>query len=222
MLYGGFLHNGKDLHLFVKKKVSWEESLSHLGNRNTRYHEELKSSAWTRSSSTSYFNKGMRIELVPVQLESISPFSVFSWSIDLGPLPLTSSPPLHHLSLLEHWPLFLEEEGSTSIILPPSSLLLRRMCAKSIQLCPTLCDPMEGSPPGSSVHGILQARILEWVAMSSSRGSSRPRDRTLISCGSCIAGGFFTIWARLLKEGAQHSVLWKVRPETRKRGCPRI
>ena len=45
------------------------------------------------------------------------------------------------------------------------------------------------SPPGSSVHGILQARILEWVAISFSRGSSRPRDRTLFSC---IAGGFFT------------------------------
>ena len=42
--------------------------------------------------------------------------------------------------------------------------------------CPTLCDPMDCSPPASSVHGILQARILEWVAMPSSRGSSRPRD----------------------------------------------
>ena len=48
--------------------------------------------------------------------------------------------------------------------------------AKSLQLCPTLCDPMNYSPPGSSVHGILQARILEWVAMPSSRGSSPPRD----------------------------------------------
>ena len=48
--------------------------------------------------------------------------------------------------------------------------------AKSLQSCPTLCDPVDRSPPGSSVLGILQARILEWVAMSSSRGSSRPRD----------------------------------------------
>ena len=47
--------------------------------------------------------------------------------------------------------------------------------AKSFQLCPTLCDPMDCSLPGSSVHGILQARILEWVAMPSSRGSSWPR-----------------------------------------------
>ena len=48
---------------------------------------------------------------------------------------------------------------------------------KSLQLCLTLCDPMDSSPPGSSVHGILQARILEWVAMPSSRGFSQPRDR---------------------------------------------
>jgi len=46
------------------------------------------------------------------------------------------------------------------------------------QSCPTLCDPMGCSSPGSSVHGILQARILEWVAMPSSKGSSRPRDWT--------------------------------------------
>ena len=48
------------------------------------------------------------------------------------------------------------------------------------------------SPPGSSVHGILQARILEWVAMPFSRGSSWPQDQTCLSCGSCIAGRFFT------------------------------
>ena len=57
------------------------------------------------------------------------------------------------------------------------------------QLCPTLGDPMECSPPGSSVHGILQARILEWVAYHFSRGSPRPGDRNGVSC---IAGGFFT------------------------------
>ena len=44
------------------------------------------------------------------------------------------------------------------------------------QSCPTLCDPMDCSPPGSSVHGIFQARVLEWVAISFSRGSSQPRD----------------------------------------------
>ena len=59
-------------------------------------------------------------------------------------------------------------------------------CAKSLQSCPALCNPMDCSPPGSSVHEILQARILEWVAMPSSRGSSPARDRTRVSCVSCI------------------------------------
>ena len=58
--------------------------------------------------------------------------------------------------------------------------------ARSLQLYPTLCDPMDRSPPGSSVHGILQARILEWVAMPSPRGSSQPRDRTQVFYVSCI------------------------------------
>ena len=59
-------------------------------------------------------------------------------------------------------------------------------CAKLLQLCLTLCDPMDYSLPGSSVHGILQARILEWVAISSRRRSSWPRDWTCISCIYCI------------------------------------
>ena len=54
---------------------------------------------------------------------------------------------------------------------------------------------MDCSPLGSSVHGILQARILQWVAMSFSRGSFRPRDHTHVSYISCIAGRFFTHWA---------------------------
>ena len=58
------------------------------------------------------------------------------------------------------------------------------------QLCLTLCNLMDASPLGSSVYGILQARILEWVAISFSRGSSQPMDQTWVSC---IAGGFFAI-----------------------------
>ena len=53
------------------------------------------------------------------------------------------------------------------------------------QLCPTLCDPVDCSPPDSSVHGILQARKLEWVAIPSCRGSSGPRNRSPVSCISC-------------------------------------
>ena len=54
------------------------------------------------------------------------------------------------------------------------------------QSCLTLCNPMDCSPPGSSVHGILQARLLEWVTISSSRRSSQPRERTCVSGISCI------------------------------------
>ena len=55
-----------------------------------------------------------------------------------------------------------------------------------------LCNPMDCSLPGSSVCGIIQAKILEWVAMPSSRGPPQPRDQTLISYVSCIASEFFT------------------------------
>ena len=56
------------------------------------------------------------------------------------------------------------------------------------QLSSTLCYPMDCGPPDSSVHGIFQARILEWASIGYSRGSSQPRDRTHVSCVSCNAG----------------------------------
>ena len=55
--------------------------------------------------------------------------------------------------------------------------------SEAAQSCPALCDPMDCSPPVSSVHGIFQAGVLEWVAISSSGGSSRPRDQTWVSPG---------------------------------------
>ena len=66
------------------------------------------------------------------------------------------------------------------------------VCVLVAQSCPTLCDPMDCSQPGSPVNGILQARILEWISIPFSRGSSLSRDWTLVSC---IAGRFFTNWA---------------------------
>ena len=63
--------------------------------------------------------------------------------------------------------------------------------AKSLQSCLTMCNPIDSSPPGSTIRGILQARTLEWVAISFSRRSSWPRDWTP---GSCITGRLFTIW----------------------------
>ena len=85
------------------------------------------------------------------------------------------------------------------------------------QLCLALCDPLDYSPPGLSVHGIFQARILEWVAIPISRGSSRPRDWMQVSC---ITGGFFTIWVKLIyfliKWDVSKKWWWEPRAEDRK------
>ena len=89
---------------------------------------------------------------------------------------------------------FLYKSLSLSIII---SLIILSSCSLGVvvlvaQSGLTLCNPMDCGLPGSSVHGILQARIQEWAAISFSRGSSPPRDRTQVFC---IAGRFFTIWA---------------------------
>ena len=74
---------------------------------------------------------------------------------------------------------------------------------KVARLCPTLCNPMDCSPPGSSISGILQARILEWVAFPFSSGSSQPGNWSRVSC---IAGGFFTSW--LTREAWSLDIWW--------------
>ena len=84
-----------------------------------------------------------------------------------------SASSLWALSVTTTWPLVLSE-------------------SEVAQSCPTLCNPMEGSLPGSAVYGIFQTRILEWAAISFSRVLSQPRDQTWVSC---IADRRFTIWA---------------------------
>ena len=73
---------------------------------------------------------------------------------------------------------------------PPSKQQYAYVCSVA-QLCPTICNPKDCSLPGSSVHGILQARILEWVIMPFNRRFSWPREWTWVSC---IIGGFSTVW----------------------------
>ena len=71
----------------------------------------------------------------------------------------------------------------------PGSLIHSTLGVRSIaQSCPALCNSMDYNPPGSSVHGISQTRRLKWVAISCSRGASRPRDQTRISCIICTLG----------------------------------
>ena len=82
-------------------------------------------------------------------------------------------------------PFFALQPGSFH--LANSCVGVGSVCVRSVvQSCPSLLDPMNCSPPGSSVHEIFQARILEWVAIFSSRGSFWPRDPACISCISCI------------------------------------
>ena len=66
------------------------------------------------------------------------------------------------------------------------------MCVHA-KACLTLCDPMDCGPSGSSVHGVFLARIVKWVVISYSRGSSQPRDQTHVSCISCIADEFLPL-----------------------------
>ena len=82
------------------------------------------------------------------------------------------------------------------------------MHAKSLQSFLTLFDPTDYSPPGSSVYGILQERILEWVARPSTRGSSQPRDWTCVPGTTCIAGRFFT--TEPLRSSYMQSVSYKM------------
>ena len=92
-----------------------------------------------------------------------------------------------------------EKEGKNSASYLTATYYIKMECvhAKSLQSCPTLCNPMDWGPPGSTVLGILQARVLEWIAIPSSRGSSRPRDRTRISHISCIGKQILYHWHHL-------------------------
>ena len=107
------------------------------------------------------------------------------WSSQFPPLPLLWEPPApvpppaHRRRPLHQLTEGAGRGGSAAVVLVAQS-------------CPTLCIAMDCSPPGSSVHWIPQASILEWVAICFSRGSSRPRNRTQVSC---TAGRFFTTWA---------------------------
>ena len=109
---------------------------------------------------------------------------------------------LHWKCSLDHWN--TREVPSGSFFLKFLDLTLQKdeygsdtaVCIVA-QLCPTLCDSMDCSLPGSSVHGVLQARILEWVAMPAFRGPSRPRDQTWVSH---MAGGSFTITSLVVRQ----------------------
>ena len=122
-----------------------------------------------------------------VKVKSLSRFWLFAtpWTAAYqAPLPMG-------FSRQEYW-------SGVPLPSPNSGFRYPRFAHLLTQSCPSLWDPLDCSPPGSSVDEILKARILEWVAMPPSKVSSRPRDWTYISCVSCTAGGFITTEPSLL------------------------
>ena len=93
--------------------------------------------------------------------------------------------------VLGAWNITVNKKDKNACLHGAYFLVFLCTCISLLCVCtqsdPTLCSPLDYTLPGSSVPGILQARILEWVAISSCRGSSRPRDCTRVSCISCIS-----------------------------------
>ena len=119
------------------------------------------------------------------------------WSFDFN-----TSPSNEHSGLISFrmdWLDLLQSKGLSRVF---SNTTVQKHQFFSTQSCPNFCDPMDCSPPDSSVYGILQASILEWVAISFSRGSFQPRDWTWVSC---IAGRLFY---HLSHQGSQNCLRW--------------
>ena len=112
-------------------------------------------------------------------------FTAASVTLESSHLTLCTSQPTHASGSRDHSNLELSSSPPRRTPFP--------VCAKSLKSCPTLCDPMDCSPPGSSVHGNLQVRILEKGALPSSKGSSRPRNlrKSLLRVIGCYALTFF-------------------------------
>ena len=125
-----------------------------------------------------------------------------SSSLSFACLPywIVTTPPLGHSDSLQ-WQEF--KKGRSSFLLVEETSVHIFLKVLVAQLCMTLSDSMDCSLPGSSVQGILQARILEWVTIPFSRVSSWPRDQTSVSC---TAGRFFTVWA---KRETPYIFLWE-------------
>ena len=132
----------------------------------------------TQESTVSFLclepNQGHRLERIWYCRPKISKSLTGDTQLPLGEWNL------QHRNLQEIWGEYTEYQQQK----------LQRVKMIATQSCPTLFDPIDYSPPGSSIHGILQARILEWVVMPFSRGSSQSRDQTQVSC---LAGRFFPI-----------------------------
>ena len=152
--------------------VHWVKKESDTTEVTCTNHWTSRESPWARSSTVQ--KQAMLFILWPKSAKS--PALTRASSVALGKSPGFSGLPILHL---QHEDAYVHA-----------------------QLRPTLCDPMGYSPPGSFVHGISQAGILEWVAISSSRGSSQLRDRNCVSCMSCT--GIWNPYHWASWEASQH------------------
>ena len=135
----------------------------------------LRIKAYRHHSSTTTPLSGKHYSGLPLKCEGISTFNELGCPLCLCPM--------------------REREGLFVKHIHAHTYLYTCVCVYESEVarsCPTLCHSMDCRSPGSSVHGVFQVRILEWVAISFSRGSSQLRDRTLVSC---TAGRLFTVWA---------------------------
>ena len=147
-------------------------------------------------SGPAYVNDCSQHQLFPFSMNCITPcFGIITGVISSAQSDPSAQTPLSYpdfFSILpssHNWILLPSEVSPAHLT---SHHLRPALCVLVSQFCLTLCDPLNCSPPGSSLHGILQARVLEWVAISFSRGSAWLRNWTQ---DSGIAGRFFTIWA---------------------------
>ena len=176
---------------------------------NVLYPFHLPCSSWTDPYSP--LTSNLRGHLPQKCSNTLTQVCLWPSLMCLGQCPAPSLIRQHFNVMLSYWlTLFnvkLCEVSDLFILFSPTLSMVSNTCVLATRLCPTLCDPTNCSlpgfsahgilqartlEPGFSVHGTLQARILEWIAIPFSRGSSQPRDWTLVSC---IAGKFFTTWA---------------------------
>ena len=132
---------------------------------------------------------------------------LFKMNFSFAPLPITKKETLIHCwwecKLAQPlWKTMWEFLKKQEIELLYDSAILITGKVLVPQSSPILCNPMDWSPPGSSIHGISQTRMLDWVAISFSRGYSQSSDQTQVSC---ISGRFFTIWAT--REATHHEYI---------------
>ena len=177
------------------------QSLSHVWFFVTPWTAARQASLSTTNSQSLF--KLMSIELVMPYNHLIFHCSLLFLPSIFSSIRAFSNESVSHI----RWPKYIHRGNANSFYtkIKPTTADERKKVLVC-QLCPTLCNPVDCSPSGSSINGISQARILEWVAISFSGGSSQPRDPTWVSC---IAGGFFTIWVT-----REVSLLMKIQPNS--------